>query len=179
MPMRRAPGSWAHWVSPPRPITFAAVSTNSDQASWINLASRTIIASPCGIGWADVIRCGRPSGPDCGNRSLAASALTEFLKGASDIDRHFTTAPFEQNLPLLLGLLGAWNRTFLGLPTLAVLPYDQRLARRAGVPATARDGEQREIGVPGWPAREFRHSADRLGGARARMHSTRFFKCCT
>ena len=60
---------------------------------------------------------------------LGSERFEEFLKGASDIDRHFTTAPFEQNLPLLLGLLGAWNRTFLGLPTLAVLPYDQRLAR--------------------------------------------------
>jgi glucose-6-phosphate isomerase len=60
---------------------------------------------------------------------LGSERFEEFLKGASDIDRHFTTAPFEQNLPVLLGLLGAWNRTFLGLPTLAVLPYDQRLAR--------------------------------------------------
>jgi glucose-6-phosphate isomerase len=53
----------------------------------------------------------------------------EFLKGASDIDRHFTTAPFDKNLPVLMGLIGVWNRTFLNLPTLAVLPYDQRLAR--------------------------------------------------
>jgi glucose-6-phosphate isomerase len=60
---------------------------------------------------------------------LGSERFEEFLAGASDIDRHFTTAPFEQNLPVLLGLLGAWNRTFLGLPTLAVLPYDQRLAR--------------------------------------------------
>ena len=60
---------------------------------------------------------------------LGSERFEEFLKGASDIDRHFTTAPFERNLPVLLGLLGAWNRTFLGLPTLAVLPYDQRLAR--------------------------------------------------
>jgi glucose-6-phosphate isomerase len=60
---------------------------------------------------------------------IGSERFEEFLAGASDIDRHFTTAPFEQNLPVLLGLLGAWNRTFLGLPTLAVLPYDQRLAR--------------------------------------------------
>ena len=45
------------------------------------------------------------------------------------MDRHFTQAPFEKNLPVLMGLLGVWNRTFLNLPTLAVLPYDQRLAR--------------------------------------------------
>jgi glucose-6-phosphate isomerase len=60
---------------------------------------------------------------------VGSERFEEFLKGASDIDRHFTQAPFEKNLPVLMGLLGAWNRTFLRLPTLAVLPYDQRLAR--------------------------------------------------
>jgi glucose-6-phosphate isomerase len=60
---------------------------------------------------------------------VGSERFEEFLQGASDIDRHFTTAPFEKNLPVLMGLLGVWNRTFLNLPTLAVLPYDQRLAR--------------------------------------------------
>jgi glucose-6-phosphate isomerase len=61
--------------------------------------------------------------------TLGSERFEEFLKGASDIDKHFTEAPFERNLPVLMGLLGVWNRTFLKLPTLAVLPYDQRLAR--------------------------------------------------
>jgi glucose-6-phosphate isomerase len=61
--------------------------------------------------------------------TLGSERFQEFLKGASDIDKHFTQAPFERNLPVLMGLLGVWNRTFLKLPTLAVLPYDQRLAR--------------------------------------------------
>jgi glucose-6-phosphate isomerase len=61
--------------------------------------------------------------------TIGSERFEEFLKGASDIDRHFTEAPFEHNLPVLMGLLGVWNRTFLKLPTLAVLPYDQRLAR--------------------------------------------------
>ena len=60
---------------------------------------------------------------------IGSERFEEFLQGASDIDKHFTTAPFEQNLPVLMGVLGVWNRTFLNLPTLAVLPYDQRLAR--------------------------------------------------
>src|SRR6202790_1617988 len=60
---------------------------------------------------------------------IGTPRFEEFLKGASDIDRHFTTAPFDKNLPVLMGLIGVWNRTFLNLPTLAVLPYDQRLAR--------------------------------------------------
>ncbi len=60
---------------------------------------------------------------------VGSAKFEEFLKGASDIDRHFTQAPFEKNLPVLMGLIAAWNRSFLHLPTLAVLPYDQRLAR--------------------------------------------------
>jgi glucose-6-phosphate isomerase len=61
--------------------------------------------------------------------TVGSERFEEFLKGASDMDRHFTQASFERNLPVLMGLLGVWNRTFLKLPTLAVLPYDQRLAR--------------------------------------------------
>jgi glucose-6-phosphate isomerase len=60
---------------------------------------------------------------------IGSERFGEFLKGASDVDRHFSSAPFEKNLPVLMGLISVWNRTFLGLPTLAVLPYDERLAR--------------------------------------------------
>ena len=61
--------------------------------------------------------------------TIGSARFEEFLQGASDIDRHFIEAPLEKNLPVLMGALGVWNRTFLNLPTLAVLPYDQRLAR--------------------------------------------------
>jgi glucose-6-phosphate isomerase len=61
--------------------------------------------------------------------TIGSERFEEFLRGASEIDTHFIEAPFETNLPVLMGLLGVWNRTFLKLPTLAVLPYDQRLAR--------------------------------------------------
>jgi glucose-6-phosphate isomerase len=61
--------------------------------------------------------------------TVGSERFQEFLQGASDIDKHFTQAPLEKNLPVLMGLLGVWNRTFLKLPTLAVQPYDQRLAR--------------------------------------------------
>jgi glucose-6-phosphate isomerase len=61
--------------------------------------------------------------------TLGSERFEAFLAGASDIDRHFLNTPFERNLPVILGLLGVWNRTFLDLPTLAVLPYDQRLAQ--------------------------------------------------
>jgi glucose-6-phosphate isomerase len=51
------------------------------------------------------------------------------LAGARTMDRHFRDAPLEENLPVLLGLLSAWNTGFLGCESLAVLPYDSRLAR--------------------------------------------------
>ena len=45
------------------------------------------------------------------------------------MDEHFRTAPFEQNLPVLLGLLTVWYADFFGAQTQAVLPYDQYLKR--------------------------------------------------
>jgi glucose-6-phosphate isomerase len=45
------------------------------------------------------------------------------------MDEHFRSAPLAQNLPVLLALIGIWNRNFLGAPTHAVLPYDDHLAR--------------------------------------------------
>ena len=51
------------------------------------------------------------------------------LEGAYQIDEHFRSTPFERNLPVLMGLIGVWNRNFLGMDSLAVLPYNQRLHR--------------------------------------------------
>ena len=45
------------------------------------------------------------------------------------MDEHFRTAPFEQNLPVLMGLLGIWYNDFFGAQTVAVLPYEQYLKR--------------------------------------------------
>jgi glucose-6-phosphate isomerase len=51
------------------------------------------------------------------------------LSGFHAMDEHFRSAPFEKNLPVLMGLLGVWNNNFLGAETTAVLPYDQYLKR--------------------------------------------------
>jgi glucose-6-phosphate isomerase len=51
------------------------------------------------------------------------------LAGAHEMDEHFRTAPFERNLPVLMGLLGIWNGNFMGAGSVAVLPYDQYLKR--------------------------------------------------
>ncbi|KAA8497950.1 Glucose-6-phosphate isomerase, cytosolic [Porphyridium purpureum] len=57
--------------------------------------------------------------------------VRKFLDGARDMDRHFATAPYEQNIPVLLGLMGVWNSTFLGHATRALLPYQQALLKLA------------------------------------------------
>eukprot|EP01084_Bolivina_argentea_P177867 307567_1 len=54
-----------------------------------------------------------------------------FLDGANDIDTHFMEAPHLQNIPVLLGLLGIWNSSFLGYSSRAILPYSQALTRFA------------------------------------------------
>jgi glucose-6-phosphate isomerase len=51
------------------------------------------------------------------------------LAGFHAMDEHFRTAPFAENLPALLGLLGVWYNNFFGSQTVAVLPYDQYLKR--------------------------------------------------
>jgi len=51
------------------------------------------------------------------------------LAGAHELDRHFRTAPFARNLPVLLALIGSWYDDFFGAATYAVLPYSQYLAR--------------------------------------------------
>ena len=51
------------------------------------------------------------------------------LEGFHQIDEHFRTAPFERNLPVLMGLLAVWYNDFFGAQTVAVLPYEQYLKR--------------------------------------------------
>src|SRR5215510_1342316 len=51
------------------------------------------------------------------------------LNGFHQMDEHFRTAPFEQNLPVLMGLLAVWYNDFFGAQTVAVLPYEQYLKR--------------------------------------------------
>ncbi len=51
------------------------------------------------------------------------------LAGARRLDRHFRTAPFAENMPVLLALIAIWNRNFFGADSQAILPYDNRLER--------------------------------------------------
>jgi glucose-6-phosphate isomerase len=108
------------------PAHFAAVSTNAQAMDafgvnpnyrfmmWDWVGGRYSLWSSIGVSLA--IAIGR-------------AGFLELLAGAHEIDEHFRTAPWERNLPALMGLLGVWNINCLELATLAVLPYDGRLAR--------------------------------------------------
>jgi glucose-6-phosphate isomerase len=61
--------------------------------------------------------------------ALGMDQFELMLEGAHEMDQHFARAPLERNLPALMGLIAVWNRSFLGMDSLAVLPYDQRLHR--------------------------------------------------
>ena len=61
--------------------------------------------------------------------AIGARGFRDFLAGGHALDLHFQTAPFDRNLPVLLGLVGIWHRNICDYPTRAVLPYDQRLSR--------------------------------------------------
>ncbi len=61
--------------------------------------------------------------------AIGADAFDEMLAGFHAMDEHFRTAPFEANLPVLMGVLGVWYTNFFDAQTLAVLPYDHYLKR--------------------------------------------------
>ena len=61
--------------------------------------------------------------------AIGPTAFRDMLAGFHRMDEHFRTAPIEQNLPMTLGLIGIWYDNFFGAETVAILPYDQYLAR--------------------------------------------------
>ena len=61
--------------------------------------------------------------------ALGFNRFQEMLDGARAMDKHFIETELENNLPVILGLIGLWNRNFLGHETLAIIPYNQYLHR--------------------------------------------------
>ena len=61
--------------------------------------------------------------------AIGPDNFRSMLDGFHQMDEHFRTAPFEQNLPVILGLLAVWYNDFFGAQTAAVLPYEQYLKR--------------------------------------------------
>ncbi|MDQ0317148.1 glucose-6-phosphate isomerase [Amorphus orientalis] len=106
------------------PDHFAALSTALDKVAAFGVrADRT-------FGFWDWVG-GRYSTWSAIGLSLALSIgfrnFSAFLDGAADMDEHFQTAPLDRNIPVLMGMIGAWYRDAWDYRTLAVLPYDQRL----------------------------------------------------
>ena len=62
---------------------------------------------------------------------IGMDGFEELLKGGFEMDEHFKTAPIEQNIPMMMGLLGVWYINFFNFPTHAILAYDQGLSKLA------------------------------------------------
>ncbi len=116
--------SLKHWTAVAR--HFVAVSTNAQEVAkfgidtanmfefWEWVGGRYSMDSAIGLSTMIAI------GPD---------HFRTMLDGFHQMDEHFRTAPFESNLPVLMGLLGIWYNNFFGAQTIAVLPYEQYLKR--------------------------------------------------
>ena len=105
---------------------MAAVSTNVEGAGEFGIAESRVFGFWDWVGgrysvWSAI---GLPVAIGVGADSFRA-----FLDGAADMDRHFREAPLAKNLPVLLALIGIWRRNAMGWPTVALIPYDQRLER--------------------------------------------------
>lgn len=105
---------------------FAAVSTALDKVKAFGIASDRVFGFWDWVGgrysiWSAI---GLPL-----MIAVGADNFAEFLTGAHAMDRHFCTASFRENLPMLLGAIGYYHRNVLDYPTRAILPYDQRLSR--------------------------------------------------
>ena len=105
---------------------FVAVSTNKEQVESFGIDSNNM------FGFWDWVG-GRYSMDSAIGLSTMLSVgpdgFADLLAGFHEMDVHFRTAPLEQNVPVLLGMVGLWNRNFLGCDTVAVLPYDNELLR--------------------------------------------------
>jgi glucose-6-phosphate isomerase len=105
---------------------FVAISTNEAEVTQFGIAPENMFVFWDWVGgryslWSSI---GLPI-------ALAAGFghFEQILSGAHEMDEHFRTAPLEQNVPIVLGLLGVWYASVLGADSHAVLPYEQHLQR--------------------------------------------------
>jgi glucose-6-phosphate isomerase len=75
--------------------------------------------------------------------SIGMDRFEELLSGAYKVDEHFRATPFEENIPVIMGLLGIWYNNFFGAETHAILPYDQYMYR---FPAYFQQGDMESNG---------------------------------
>ncbi len=91
----------------------------------------------------------------------------------------FAETPLERNLPVLLALLDVWYRNFHGFSSRSIAPYHQGVAALAGIPAAARDGEQRQACRPRWTGAAVCDQPGASGASREPTASTPISRCCT
>ena len=105
---------------------FVAVSTNASEVAKFGIDTANMFEFWDWVG-------GRYSMDSAIGLSTMLAIGTEnfraMLDGFHQMDEHFRTAPFEKNLPVLMGLLAVWYNNFFGAQTVAVLPYEQYLSR--------------------------------------------------
>jgi glucose-6-phosphate isomerase len=105
---------------------FVAVSTNAEKVSEFGIATANM------FGFWDWVGGRYSMDSAIGLSTMIAIGPDNFramLGGFHQIDEHFRTAPFEKNLPVLMGLLSVWYADFFSAQTVAVLPYEQYLKR--------------------------------------------------
>ena len=105
---------------------FVAVSTNAAEVSKFGIDTANM------FGFWDWVGGRYSMDSAIGLSTMLAIGPENFrslLAGFHEMDEHFRTAPFERNLPVLMGLFGLWYNDFFGAQTVAVLPYDQYLKR--------------------------------------------------
>ena len=105
---------------------FVAVSTNAEKVSAFGIDTANM------FGFWDWVGGRYSMDSAIGLSTMLAVGPDNFralLKGFHEVDEHFRNAPFEKNLPALMGLLSVWNNDFFGAQTVAVLPYEQYLKR--------------------------------------------------
>jgi glucose-6-phosphate isomerase len=105
---------------------FVAVSTNAAEVAKFGIDTANM------FGFWDWVGGRYSMDSAIGLSTMIAIGLEQFhelLAGFHVMDEHFHSAPFERNLPVLLGLLTIWYNNFFGCQTVAVLPYDQYLKR--------------------------------------------------
>jgi len=105
---------------------FVAVSTNAQEVAKFGIDTHNM------FGFWDWVGGRYSMDSAIGLSTMLAIGPDNFramLEGFHEVDEHFRSAPFERNLPVLMGLLAVWYNNFFGAQTAAVLPYDQYLKR--------------------------------------------------
>ena len=105
---------------------FVAVSTNAEKVAEFGIDTENMFPFWNWVGGRYSVDCAIGLSLMC---TIGPMDFMRFLEGFHAMDEHFRTAPLEENVPTLMGLLGVWYTNFFGAQTHAVLPYSQDLGR--------------------------------------------------